>query len=172
LLLLAGLALGVAAGLLTRRPGEGFRVRFAAPWLVLVALVVKEAGLLTPLARQPWAPVVYTASLVVLAGWAAWHVRRLPAIALVAAGMLMNLAVVLANGGRMPVSLSDPALRADFRDGVLGQYVLAGPRTRLAVLSDWIAVPPGPSIYSLGDLVAAAGMFAIGLTALRRPLTT
>lgn len=87
----------------------------------------------------------------------------------------MNLAVVLANGGRMPVApaaahVGPPQL---LEHGSFAQYILMGPDTRLSWLGDWILLPPPigqlfPQAYSPGDLVSMAG-FAVVLFLATRP---
>jgi hypothetical protein len=117
---------------------------------------------------------VFTVSLAVLAAWTLWHRDLLPGLAVVAAGMVLNLAAVLANGGRMPVApelaaTGFPELRSE---GHYGPYVLAGAGTRLEWLGDWLRLPGGlgralPFAYSPGDLVALAGILLSGFQATR-----
>ena len=170
MLFLLGLIAGLGAGLLTGGAWPSLAaLRLRAAWVVIAALVVKEAGLLTPLARTGAAPAVYTASLLLLLGWAIWHWRRLTGAAIVASGMALNLVAVLANRGRMPVVLAAGVGSRLFRGGVFGQYVLGRSATPLVGLGDWIAVPGLPSLYSPGDLVAALGMAVVGFYATRTP---
>jgi hypothetical protein len=165
-----GFVIGVVARGDVRRLGD---LRLRWPVVVLVALAIKELGVWGPLAgSRVWAPVLYSVSLAVLIAWAVWHVRRLPGVWLAALGMAMNLAVVLANGGHMPVA-PDLAHRGPSQlveQGYLGQYVLEGPGTRLAYLDDRIQLPGVlgtllPQAYSLGDLVMSAGLFVVTLLA-------
>lgn len=165
-----GFAVGLVAGGDVRRLGE---LRLRWPVVVLVALAVKEIGVWGPLAQsRVWAPLLYGLSLAILIAWAAWHVRRLPGVWVVALGMAMNLLVVLANGGHMPVApdLAHRGPRQLVEEGYLGQYVLQGPGTRLAFLDDRIQLPSLlgrllPQAYSAGDLVMSAGLFAVTLLA-------
>lgn len=167
-----GLAIGLATGGDIRRLGD---LRLRWPLTVLVALAVKELGVWGPLAQsQVWAPLLYTISLVVLIGWAAWHIRRLPGVWLVVIGMVMNLLVVVANGGHMPVppELAHRGPRQLVEKGHLGQYMLEGPQTRLAILDDRIQLPGLigrllPQAYSAGDLVMAVGLFVVTFLAPR-----
>ena len=60
------------------------------------------------------------------------------------------------------------------RNGVLGQYVLAGPGTRLNWLADTIRLPGPlyqlfPQAYSLGDLVSSLGLFVTLIRLTRAP---
>lgn len=170
----AGLVAGLAAGGRLIRLTE---IRFRWPLFVVVAYIVKEAGVLfPPLATSPVAPWLYVVALAALVAWTLWHRKQLRGIEVVAAGMAMNLLVVLANLGHMPVarSLADRGPKELLIRGVLGQYILAGHGTRLDWLGDWIELPGTlgrllPQAYSPGDLVAALGM-AITLFLVVRPL--
>ena len=175
MLLVIGALLGLAAGLATggsmRNLGQR-RLRW--PLVVLAALLVKEAGIRTPLATAAAAPWIFVLSLVGLIAWALWHHDRLPGIWLVALGIGLNLAVVVANGGHMPVPVEQarrgpPVL---MEHGTWGQYIIAGPATRLAWLEDWIVLPGPigrlfPQAYSPGDLVAFVGMVVVLFLATR-----
>ncbi|MDI6824299.1 MAG: DUF5317 domain-containing protein [Bacillota bacterium] len=95
---------------------------------------------------------------------------RLPGMPLVAVGLLLNLAVIAANGGRMPVSPEAlqavglgrlvPALGA----GEVPTHALMGEGTRLAFLGDVFRLPPPfwrPCAFSLGDAFLAVGAFVL-----------
>src|SRR5207237_1397714 len=120
----------------------------------------------------PW---LFTASTAALIFWTTWHRDRFQGIELVALGIAVNLVVVVVNAGHMPV---DPGLEHVgppelYRYGVWGQYMVAGPHTRLNWLSDWIQLPGPlgrvfPQAYSPGDLVSCAGL-ALVLFRLTRP---
>ena len=119
----------------------------------------------SPLASTSVAPWLFSASLLALIAWLLWHHDRLRGAWLVGLGVALNLAVVLGNGGHMPVP-ADLARRGPkelVEVGTWGQYVLAGPGTRLGWLGDWVQLPQPihtlfPQAYSPGDLVALAGM--------------
>ncbi len=160
-----GLVFGVASGGSLANLGA---IRFRWPAIPLLALIMRDVGVNTPLAYTPWAPLLYVTGLAVLCAWALWHRDRVSGLMIVAVGMLINLAVIGANFGHMPVSLAlaDRGPIELLRRGVLGYYVLMGPDTRLDFLGDWIELPPPinkvfPQAYSPGDLIAIVGM---GLT--------
>jgi Family of unknown function (DUF5317) len=177
MLLVAGAFLGLLAGLAT---GGSLRNlaerRLRWPLVVVAALVVKELGVRTELGTSSLAPWAFVLSLVALIVWALWHRDRLPGIWIVAAGMCLNLIVVVANAGHMPVP-PDLARRGPsilIERGTWGQYTLAGPNTRLPWLEDWIDLPGPlgrlfPQAYSPGDLVAFVGM-AVVLFFATRPI--
>ncbi|HLQ62079.1 MAG TPA: DUF5317 domain-containing protein [Candidatus Acidoferrales bacterium] len=178
---LLGVGLGFAAGGSLQRLAS---IRLRWPWVVLVALLVKEVGLFGPLARWDYTPLLYVASLVLLIAWTVYHRDVLPGIPLVSLGLLMNVVVMAANGGRMPVSpdlLSNapPALIEQLhRTGHVGQYVLMTASTRLGFLGDIVAYPDPvsrifPQAYSAGDLVSLLGMLVVGYFSVRtKPLAT
>jgi len=165
-----GLAAGLASGGSLRNLAE---LRFRWPWLVVVALLVKVAGTTWPLAFLPVTPYLYVVSLAALVAWAVWHAPRLPEMWLLAAGMALNLVVVVANDGHMPAYHASRLVIAYLQQGPVGQYVLGGPATRLGFLGDWIGVPGPlgtlfPEGYSPGDLLAIVAITVLVLMSTRR----
>ena len=158
----AGLAVGLAGGG-SLRPLLALRLRW--PLVVVAALAVRIFGVLGPLATWAFTPLLFTASLTALLAWALWHRDSLRGASLIAAGLALNLAVVLANGGRMPVAraAAGSASSALMRNGVWGQYALAGPGTQLGWLDDWLLMPAPLNrifreTYSAGDLLVCVGL--------------
>lgn len=176
MLLLAALFIGLALGMATGgRIGNLAHLRFRWPFFVLAVLLIKEVGVITPLSRVDGAQIVYAVSLAALIAWTIWHVDLLPGVWLVSIGAALNLVVVAANGGRMPVA---PELAARgshilVDQGIVGQYVLMGPDTHLNWLADWLALPGPlgtwlPEAYSPGDLVVALGIAVVAFLATKR----
>jgi Family of unknown function (DUF5317) len=174
-LLIAGAALGLVAGLVTGGSlGNLLGRRLRWPLLVIAAFLVKELEFRSPLGVSPLGPPVFVASLAVLIGWSVWHREELPGILLVTAGMTMNLVATVANGGHMPVApaaagLGPIQLR---QQGTWAEYTLMNPDTRLGWLGDWILFPGlagrlFPQAYSPGDLVSTVGLAAVLLLATR-----
>ena len=176
MLLLAGLVIGIAVGMVTGgKLGNLSNLRFRWPYFVLGVLIVKEVVLLTPLNRIDGMQFVYAASLAALIGWTIWHIDLLPGVWLVSAGNALNLLVVLLNGGRMPVSreLASRGTHLLVDRGFVGQYVLMGPHTNLGWLADTLAFPGPlgailPEAYSPGDFVAALGIATVAFLATKR----
>lgn len=165
---LGALALGLAAGLLTGGSIENFaRIKFRWPLVVLAGVVVREVVLLTPLGRVEGAEYLYVAALAAIVAWTILHFDRLSGIWFVTAGGFLNLVVILANGGRMPVAAALAGSLAS--RGHIGQYTLMGQSTNLNVLGDWIAIGPIPEAYSPGDLLIAAGIALVVFLAVRPP---
>lgn len=154
---LGALVVGLAVGLLAGGSIENFaRLKFRLPLVVLVAVVVREVVLLTPFGRVEGSEYVYVAALAAIVAWTILHFDRLPGIWLVTAGGLANLAVILANRGRMPVAadLAGSLVRV----GQVGQYTVMGPNTQFNFLGDWVSIGPIPEAYSPGDLLIALGI--------------
>ncbi|HVC77408.1 MAG TPA: DUF5317 family protein [Candidatus Micrarchaeaceae archaeon] len=168
MLLLVALVIGLLGGVATGgRLGNVANVTIRWPWLVVAALVVREAAVFTPLNRIDGVQYVYVAALAALVAWTAWHASRLRGAWIVALGAAMNLIVVVANGARMPVAQALAGRLAD--RGHIGQYTVMGPGTNLGWLGDWIGVPgPLGGAYSPGDVVIAIGIAAVAFLATRQ----
>src|SRR3981081_1546349 len=96
---------GAVAGLLTGGSIENFaRLRFRLPLLVLGAVAVRFIVLLTPVGRMEGAEYLYVVALAAIVALTVLHLDRRPGIWFVAEGGLLNLTVILANAGRMPVA--------------------------------------------------------------------
>ena len=157
MLFIFAILLGIGFGLLTGgRVGNLARLRFRWPWLIIAALLVREAIVRTPLSRVEGAQYAYVLALTAIVAWTVLHFSRLRAVWLVTIGAAANLIVIAANGGRMPVApeLAGRALQG----GPVGQYTAMGPGTHLNLLADWIRLHPSLEVYSPGDLLIAIGL--------------
>ncbi len=167
MLVLVPLVVGIGAGLLARgRMQNWLDAPFRWPGVVVAALLVREAVALTPLSRIDWLRLVYALFLLVLLGWTAWHIKRMPGVWIISVGAAMNLLVIAVNDFRMPVVASAAGRLVTL--GHAGQYVVMAPDTRLPWLGDWIVLPVWlGGAYSPGDVVIAlgAGVTAFLLTA-------
>lgn len=166
MLLLVGALVGLVAGLLTGGSVHNLLARrLRWPLVVVAAFVVRELEIRSPLGSTDLAPPLFVLSLLVLIAWTLWHRHELPGIWLVTSGMTLNLLVVLANTGHMPVAAAAAHLgpRQLQDQGVWAEYVLMGPGTRLGWLGDWLLLPwpvsrVFPQAYSPGDMVSLAGL--------------
>ena len=146
---------------------------FRYGWLALLAFALQIMLMRYPLPATEglWGPrtLLLLGSYGLLVG-VVWANRRLPGIYWLGAGLLLNLAVMLANGGFMPVTpealqqagLTHLALGAEAGSRVAAAKDIILPRadTHLWVLSNiFILPPPVGTAFSLGDLYLALGGF-------------
>ena len=172
--------IGLALALVTRRPlGNLLARKFDRIELLLLGLglqLLLAPTALAPILSTSTAPglprvggLLYVGSLVSLLVFA-WLNRRCLGVAVMGVGLLMNTAVIAANGGQMPVSPDQMAVQgslnkmlAEEGSGNWSPHTMMGDETRLAFLGDWVLVmvprPVAKSvIVSPGDLVVAAGV--------------
>lgn len=142
--------------------------------IVLGAVILQIAVIYLPLPTQTNLPLRVTV-LSISFGLVAlfiWLNRALPGMALIGIGFLANWIVILANGGHMPVTIDALAAAgldrlvssADAGTLVFGSKDILLPfdQTRLGFLSDIFVIPPPfpiPSVFSIGDVLIALGMF-------------
>ncbi len=110
-----------------------------------------------------------------------WVNRGIPGMVLLCLGLLLNLTVMLLNGGYMPIT-PDAVKRigatgytvengTGARVGYSKDVVLPREGTHLWLFSDIFVIPPPfpiPTAFSLGDVLASAGMFLLLQYALLR----
>jgi hypothetical protein len=170
--ILAGLVVGLSLARLQKRPWTVPPLR--KPWLVIIAFLPQFFNLYLPATRtwvsDDWAAVSLIASMTLLLVFC-WFNRRLSGVRLLALGLAINLLVIVANGGFMPISpqtasrLVLPETLARFVIGDRFGYkdiLLLPVQTRLIWLSDFLLPPEGfpyQVAFSLGDLFVAAGAF-------------
>lgn len=182
--LLVGVGLAFLVALvLGGRPARLAHVRFRASYLVLLALALQilifsrwwqEQSSLGAMAAPLY--VVSMALLIV----AVWLNRRVPGLALLGVGLALNAAVITANGGHMPASfqalqtagLLEPG--ASFETLRVTNSSLITEDTPLWFLGDIFALPksfPLANVFSLGDILIAAGASWFLLATMLRPPT-
>lgn len=148
-----------------------FKIRFG--WLVLMALaaqlVVIYAGFgdVGVLRR-----FIFPSSYVLLVAFVALNRRRIGFL-VIGAGMLLNFAAIISNGGLMPVTPANAekaGMGYKIEDVELGDAIprsknvlLEESDTNLQWLSDrftWISDSP-LAVFSIGDVVIAAGLIVV-----------
>jgi len=157
----AGLIAALTGGRLARLGELGLHARRLALLAVgaqIVGSVAAAAGI--------GGRAVYLGALSLSAALAAAFLARnlrVPGLPLIAVGLLLNVAVVGANGA-MPVSIY-AAARAGvpitaISDGSDPRHIIAGEATPLGGLGDIVPVPLPlqPEVASVGDLLIAAGL--------------
>jgi hypothetical protein len=179
----SGLALACVRLLAARGPISGRAAGIATLrwWPLAAACVALQwylalgPGLEWP---APWRAATILATQAAVTAVALANLR-LRWMSVLAAGLLMNLVVMAANGGLMPVS---PETLARSGNGHVLQRVGPGqplPRskdvilpveqTRLALLSDVLVLPGRPGSFSPGDVLIAAGAFLVLQAAVAAP---
>lgn len=176
MILLAAIAFSVILGFL--RGGRLSRladVSFDHGWAALLALAVQVAVVYLPLpgGEGSWGVAAFLLiGSYLLLGFVVAANRRLPGLPLVGIGLALNLLVMLANGGYMPVTL-EALQQAGVAHLALGNsagarivagkdILLSRESTHLWVLSDIFVVPsPVSAVVSLGDLFLALGAFLL-----------
>jgi hypothetical protein len=174
-ILLVGVILGLIAGYgrawLAKRP-------YALPAiqrveLALLAFLPQGLIFFVPqtgrLVSQQWAAFILPISLGILVLFV-WYNRRRAGFWLLGVGLLLNLAVIVANGGLMPISpetwasLHGNQVEAPINSHVFGSKSIVMPveETRLEWLGDRFIVPdqlPIKIAFSLGDVFLVIGAF-------------
>jgi hypothetical protein len=183
-LLIAPVLLGIVVALLR---GGSLRYLATLPFRGAGAIVVSCAiqmviyvpGLRdSALARQGGAGIYIGALLLVLFGVARnWRLGIAARVALT--GLALNMAVIVANGGHMPVNATAMrAVQGEARVREIAahlQYANTEPAngdSRLVFLSDIFPVPVPfghGNVYSIGDALIAAGAASLAFQGTRRP---
>lgn len=165
-MLIGSVLLGLLAGLAAR--GDLRRLgmlRARWPQLFLAAVVLRLAAV-TVLEGDPQR-AGYVVALWLLAAVAVANLV-LPGAALIGVGIGLNALVIALNGGAMPVSPSAlAAAGATMPAGALHQAMDEG--TRLWFLADVIPLAAVAGVYSVGDVLLAAGAFWLVFRTLTRP---
>jgi hypothetical protein len=151
------------------RLGALAELRLRAIWLLFVALGLQVVAF--PFGFLPWETGETPAKALWLASYACLLVaaalnRATRGVPIVAVGLLLNLAAIVANGGQMPVL---PGARdASGHSYVSEANSVADPDPVLGWLVDRWAAPdwvPLANVYSVGDVVIALGAFVLVLAA-------
>jgi hypothetical protein len=175
-ILLLAIILGVLAGWGSARlHGLSYQApAFRFTWLVLVGFIPQLLIAYVPATRNlvpNWvAAAGISVSLVVFLAFV-WLNRHLPGMPVLLAGLMLNLIVMAANGGWMPIS-PETASRVAGTDiskyiGLGGRFgqkdiLLLSKSTYLGFLADRFLLPawsPYQVAFSAGDILIAAGAF-------------
>ena len=177
MILLLAVVLGILAGLLRAwsgsRPYRAPHLRWI--WLVPIAFLPQYIAFYFPGTREAisdrTAAILLVSSQILLLGFA-WANRKHPAFWVMGLGLTLNLLVILANGGLMPISpetvtrlapqASPNSWQVGSRLGTTKDVVQPIEATRLWWLSDRFLLPskfPYQVAFSLGDIFIAAGAF-------------
>lgn len=168
---------GIAAGLLLARIQKrtyAFPLLYGA-WLVILGFLPQLFSIYLPATRplipDSWASAGLLSSQILLLFFC-WLNRRLSGIWLLAFGLILNLLVMLVNGGFMPVSpatashIAPPEIVETIplgsRLGYTKDVLLMPAQTHLEPLSDRFLLRDNSrynAVFSLGDILIALGAF-------------
>jgi len=173
LAIIAGWLSGLVRAWIIRKP---YRVpELSRIWLVLVAvfpqLLIFHIPYTAGWFSTPWASAVLVISQLVLLGFV-WFNRDLIGFRIFGLGLILNLLVIILNGGLMPLApetaqalypeVPPSVWQIGSRPGMSKNILLFYEDTRLAWLSDSILLPawfPWTRALSPGDLLIALGVF-------------
>ncbi|MEN6369164.1 MAG: DUF5317 domain-containing protein [Thermotogota bacterium] len=162
-----GILLGyVLRGRLRNLPSLPFRALWLIPLALLIQILIFPLFSERPLVTFA-TPELHVLSYAILFLWLLLNLSVRPVWA-IGAGALLNVVVVLANGGYMPSSVAaleraglGSVAAALLTDGTYGNVVLMGEGSHLNVLGDWLFLPswiPGATAFSMGDLLIMVGL--------------
>ena len=174
MILLAAVVLSLLIALLRGgKLGELTTVSLRCGWIALLAFALQIVVIYFPLPASQG--LLGPRTLLLLGSYALLVLvvamnKSLPGLIVVGIGLLLNLAVMLANGGFMPVTpealqqagLAHLALGEQAGARVLNAKDIILPResTFLWVLSDILILPPPVgTVFSIGDVLLAVGAF-------------
>ncbi len=150
---------------------------------IIASFVLQVALSASPLRHAPlvlqWNGAIYCVviGLALLGALRNWHLGLFARLAIL--GVALNILVIAANGGHMPVNAA--AMQAVQGQGKVhdigaarsfNNTRLAGASSRLVALSDVIPIHIAGdygNVYSVGDLMLAAGLSMLAYRATRRP---
>ncbi|MCB0115975.1 MAG: DUF5317 domain-containing protein [Caldilineaceae bacterium] len=156
----------------TKRPFRLPSIRWA--WIVTLALIPQFLAFYVPITASTFSKEAATISLVVSQFGLLlflWLNRSIRAFYIVGLGLILNLLVIVANGGLMPISPDTIATLAPDvpretwvigeRLGRTKDVILPAEQMRLPWLADRFVTPswyPEPTAFSFGDIVLAFGI--------------
>lgn len=167
-----GLMLGIGRAWINKREYRVYDLK--APGLVLLAFIPQFLIFYLPVTRtkipESTASILFVSSLVTLIAFSLLNIRK-TSFWPVTAGFMLNVVVILLNGGWMPISPltvqkilpseSVDALQTGHRIGYSKDILLTREETRLWFLSDWLTLPEWINYrvaFSLGDLLLFIGI--------------
>jgi hypothetical protein len=135
---------------------------------IAAAGLILQLLIFTPFSDTPLiataTPQLYIVSMLLLVVWIAAN-YRIPGAILLAAGLLSNLAAIVANGGYMPVAphlaeYTGQIVRYEGETALIENNSIASDNVQLWLLTDILAVPPFipfANVFSIGDVLLVVG---------------
>jgi hypothetical protein len=168
--LIGGLGVGYATG---GRLGNVQRAHFRCSWLVVAALALQLIAF-SPVGSHlaaGWVIALHLASYGGLITFAAINLRS-PGVVVASLGLVCNALVIAVNGGYMPARRAALATAGVLYSGdSAANSRLADGSTRFAFLGDVFALPKGvplANVFSIGDVLIAAGLALLIILAMHR----
>jgi hypothetical protein len=169
---ITGLLLGIGRAWVNKREYRVYDLK--APALVLLAFIPQFLIFYLPATRsripETTASILFVSSLIILIAFSLLNIRK-TSFWSVTAGFLLNVVVILSNGGWMPISPqtaqkilpagSVDALQIGQRIGYSKDVLLTREETRLWFLSDRLTLPQWINYgvaFSVGDLLLFIGV--------------
>ena len=154
-----------------RRVGElnlrGMALVLIPPALIVLTYAKRIPGIAFLAGMAPFIHIAaYVTVLVII-----WLNRRLPGMALIGLAAALNLIVIAANGGQMPVSAAavrdtgNTHMKRQLDRKDMARHSKLDRNTKLWFLSDVIPVRQpdflGPCVVSAGDIILSVGLFVL-----------
>jgi hypothetical protein len=169
---ITGLLLGIGRAWVNKREYRVYDLK--APALVLLAFIPQFLIFYLPATRsripETTASILFVSSLIILIAFSLLNIRK-TSFWSVTAGFLLNVVVILSNGGWMPINPqtaqkilpagSVDALQIGQRIGYSKDILLTREETRLWFLSDRLTLPQWINYgvaFSVGDLLLFIGV--------------
>lgn len=182
MLFIVAIVLGLVAGLLMKgKLSNLLDIKFEKTWIIVTACAIQIFARVMGLRGFEFAAkyslvIQGVVFLMIFIGF--WFNRHYFGIWWIGAGCFMNVLVMMANGGKMPVSY-DAAVRSNMgknllealKSGADGRHIALDANTKLGFLGDIILLPKFLNYWigvsSIGDMVVALGAFFIVMEAVR-----
>jgi hypothetical protein len=177
MILMVAVGLGLIAGLIRAKiTNQSFQaIHLRGWWLVIFSFVFQYLAVgfrpTSIVIQDAWVPYLIVGSQVLLVVFV-WLNRRVRVMWLLGLGLAMNLLVIVANGGWMPISPEtlthlEPQVpigswEIGTRYGFSKDMILSPELTNLALLSDRFILPISSTsriAFSIGDILLALGAF-------------
>ena len=171
--ILYALAIGVAIGLLLGgRPSALATLQFRWGGLFVGGLLVQVVLFSPPVTERvgDLGPPIYVASTAMVALAVLANIR-VPGMVLVALGAASNFVAIAANGGYMPAGAGaltslGKVVGTSYSNSVTLSHAALEPLTDIFALPRWV---PFANVFSVGDVLIAAGVATVIVLAMRRP---
>ena len=165
--ILVAVVIGILVGFLRRGKLRGLVDYMKSPILLVLSFLIEASlGLLVtkfPNLFPQYLWVVVVVQYALIFAFFIINCRKWP-IAIMAVGVLMNFAVIISNGGSMPVAevVADIPAYADtvqrISEGLMPEYFIMHHKVAFWYFGDVILIPGGNGFASIGDIVLCIGM--------------